>query len=107
MFGVPPLGGRLKAELQTFNETATTIHPRVGRFGGCTYSLELSFSAAEAPTTKCECQRECSASCVTFGFANGTGLGNRDSGAGPGVFIACPDTRQRAATEAPHRHAFV
>jgi hypothetical protein len=34
------------------NETTTTIHPRIGRFGGHPYCLELPFSAAEAATKR-------------------------------------------------------
>src|SRR5205807_6230136 len=88
-----------------FNETATTIHPGVGRFGGRTFSLDLSFSAAKSPTTECKC--ECSAGCVTFVFSNRPGLSNCNTSSGSSRFISGSGTGQRAATEAPHRHAFV
>src|SRR6266550_6673573 len=94
---------RQAAALQ--NETATTIHPRVGRFGGRTFPLDLSLSAAEATATECECER--SASRVALGFSNRTGLSNRDTSAGSSVFISGSDTRQHAATEAPCSHAFI
>src|SRR5438552_17882414 len=96
---------RRAAALQ--NETATTIHPRVSRFGGCTCYLDLSFSAAESPATECKCERKCSAGCVTFGCSHRAGLSNRDSSAGPGVFVSGSDARQHAATQAAYSHTLV